>query len=117
MASTGQATPTRKNSGRLMAMNSSTAVSRRVNQVPTNWPRKLTERMNGTASASRSSSCVVGREAVDARQDDEVERGARQRQQQMRERLPEHRGGAAAAPPRAAAALLEGDAAQRRRRP
>jgi len=54
MASAGHATPTRKNSGRLKAMKSRIAVSRRWNQLPTNWPRKLTERMKGTTMASRS---------------------------------------------------------------
>ncbi len=56
MASTGQDTPTMKKSGRLTATSSSTAVSRRLNHAPTNCARKLTDRTNGTASRTRSSS-------------------------------------------------------------
>ena len=52
IASAGQAAPTRKNCGRLVASTSSTAVSRWRNTRPSVWPRKLVARMNGKDSVT-----------------------------------------------------------------
>ena len=56
IASTGHDKPTRKNCGREVAMNSTTAVSRCLNHTSAAWPRKLVARMKVTAKTARSGS-------------------------------------------------------------
>ena len=90
IASRGQANPVRKNCGRLVARKMSVGVSGRLNQAPAAWPMKLVASTKHRAERKQLQRIAERREAIEARQHDEIERERRQIDGQVRDAAAEH---------------------------